>query len=115
MGIDYVDIGKRIRYQREKQQISQEKLAERAGISVQHICNIEKANTKLSLPVLINIANALHCNVEVLLLASLEYNGISAKYTVSDLLEDATREERIIIIETIQSLKDSLKMNRKEV
>ena len=115
MSIDYVDIGKRIRSQREKQKLSQEKLAEWAGVSIQHISNIEKANTKLSLPVLIDIANALQCNVETLLLSSLQNNSVAAEYIITELLEDTTREERIIIIDTIQAMKKSLKENRKEV
>lgn len=115
MSINYEDIGKRIRRERENKNITQEKLAELADISIQHLCNIENSNTKLSLPVLIDIANAMNTNASIFLLGSLENNSISANCIIADLLLDCTKEEKIIIIDTIQSLKDSLKKNRKEV
>lgn len=115
MKINYKDIGLRIRRERENKNITQEKLAELAGISVQHICNIENSNTKLSLPVLIDIANAMNINAAIFLLGSLENNSISANCIIADLLLDCTKEEKTITIDTIQSLKDSLKENRKEV
>lgn len=57
--MDYVGIGKRIRTQRLKKDLSQEELAEMAGISLVHMSHIETANTKLSLPVLVDLACAL--------------------------------------------------------
>lgn len=114
MSINYKDIGKRIRQERKNKNITQEKLAELANISVQHICNIENSNTKLSLPVLIDIANALNSNAAIFLLGSLDNNALSANFIIEDLLLDCTKEEKIIIIDTIQTLKDSLKRNRKE-
>ena len=56
--MDYVGIGKRIRAQRYKLDLSQEELAEMAGISLVHMSHIETANTKLSLPVLVDLACA---------------------------------------------------------
>ncbi len=67
MDINYVDIGKRIRQERCNRNFTQEKLAEKIGISVTHMSNIENANTKLSLPVLIDIANVLDCDSDVFL------------------------------------------------
>lgn len=107
MEINYKDIGIRIKQERFNQNITQEKLAEISGISVTHMSNIENANTKLSLPVLVNIANALNCNTNSNLNASLSM--------ISKILSDCSSEERIIIIDTIQALKNSLKNNRKEV
>ena len=57
--MDYTAIGKRIRAQRLKLNLSQEELAEMAGISTVHMSHIETANTKLSLPVLVDLACAL--------------------------------------------------------
>ena len=57
--MDYVGIGKRIRAQRYKLDLSQEELAEKSGISLVHMSHIETANTKLSLPVLVDLACAL--------------------------------------------------------
>lgn len=67
MEINYKDIGVRVKQERINKNITQEKLAELSGVSVTHMSNIENANTKLSLPVLINIANALDCDSSILL------------------------------------------------
>lgn len=115
MAINYKDIGKRIRQERHRSNITQEKLAEIAGITVQHLSNIEHANTKLSLSVLVDIANALHIDVSVLLAGSLNNNILSADFLFSELLSECTNEERLIIIDTVHSLIKSLKANRTEV
>ena len=67
MDIDYKAIGKRIRNARIKAGMTQEKLAERADISVTHMSNIETGSTKLSLPAIIAISNALSVTVDELL------------------------------------------------
>lgn len=55
----YYEIGQRIRRYRKACGLSQEALAEKAGISATHMSHIETGNTKLSLPVLVKIAEAL--------------------------------------------------------
>ena len=57
--MDYVGIGKRIRAQRYKLDLSQEELAEMVNISAVHMSHIETGYTKLSLPVLVDLACAL--------------------------------------------------------
>ena len=57
--MDYASIGKRIRAQRLQMGLSQEELAEMSGISTVHMSHIETANTKLSLPVLVDLSCAL--------------------------------------------------------
>lgn len=65
--MDYVTIGQRIRNLRKARSLSQETLAERAGISVTHMSHIETGNTKLSLPVLVALAAALDVRTDDLL------------------------------------------------
>ena len=57
--MDYYQIGQRIRTFRRAKGLSQEALAEQAGISVTHMSHIETGNTKLSLPVCLALAQAL--------------------------------------------------------
>ena len=57
--MDYYQIGQRIRKYRRAQGLSQEELAARAGISVTHMSHIETGNTKLSLPVFVELADVL--------------------------------------------------------
>ena len=58
--LDYKAIGKRIKIARIKQNLTQETVADRIGVTPQHISNVETGNTSVSLPTLIAIANTLH-------------------------------------------------------
>lgn len=111
MDINYKDIGRRIRNERINRNLTQEKLAEMIGISVTHMSNIENANTKLSLPVFIAVANALDCDADILLSGSLSNNRRSASLIISDLLDGCTKEENRVIIDVVQKLKRSLGEN----
>ena len=55
--LNYAAIGKKIRQLRKSRELSQEQLAEQVWISVTHMSHIETGNTKLSLPVFVDIAN----------------------------------------------------------
>ena len=65
--MDYYQIGQRIRKYRKAYGLSQETLAEKIGISVPHMSHIETGNTKLSLPVLVDLAEALEVRTDDLL------------------------------------------------
>ena len=66
--MDYYVIGQRIRKTRKAHGLSQEQLAELVGISTTHMSHIETGNTKLSLPVLVSLAEALEVSTDELLL-----------------------------------------------
>lgn len=70
--VDYVKIGQRIRKVRTEQRLQQAELAYRAGITTSHMSHIETAQTKLALPTIVKIANALFVSVDELLYDSLE-------------------------------------------
>ena len=59
MQLNYSDIGMRIKAERLRQNMSQERLAEIAELSITHTSHIETGNTKVSLPALVKIANAM--------------------------------------------------------
>ena len=67
MELNYTLIGARIKKIRKEQHITQDRLSEMAGISPQHLSQIESAKTKLSLPALINICNALNITTDQIL------------------------------------------------
>ena len=56
--IDYKSIGARIRTVRLAKKLTQEQLAEAAGVGVTHISHIETGNSIPSLQVLVDIINA---------------------------------------------------------
>lgn len=62
----YVNLGKRIKYLRENAHLTQEKLAEKAGISLDYLGKIEVNISKPGLKTLIKIADALQLPVKSL-------------------------------------------------
>ena len=67
----YQGLGKRIRQQRNLAQMTQEKLAEQAGISLSFLGHIERGTRVASLETLVAICNTLNVTPEYLLSASL--------------------------------------------
>lgn len=65
--IDYIAMGQNIRGERKKQSLTQEQLAERAGISENYLGKIERAETTPSLETAVSIAAALGVTVDQLL------------------------------------------------
>ncbi|CDE62359.1 transcriptional regulator XRE family [Fusobacterium sp. CAG:439] len=62
----YINLGRRIKYLREKASLTQEKLAEKCGISLDYLGKIEVNINKPGLKTLIKIANALDIPVKLL-------------------------------------------------
>jgi len=67
MHIDYGQIGFRIKQARKEQRITQEILAERLGVSVSYVSQVERGVTKISLDLLASIATILNCEIAFLL------------------------------------------------
>ena len=65
--MDYYKLGQRIREIRKFNNLSQEQLAEKVNISTTHMSHIETGNTKLSLPVFVDITKALGITTDELL------------------------------------------------
>lgn len=65
--IDYMAIGKRIRYIRMEQGLTQEQMAELADVSTNYISRIELGNARFSLAVLIRVSNALNVSTDYIL------------------------------------------------
>ncbi len=109
MQIDYKAIGQRIKKIRASKNITQEKLAEMTQFSIPHISNIERGETKLSLPALICIANALESSLDELVCDNLKvaktvfYNDISSE------IQDCNELEIRIIADVVKSIKSSLR------
>ncbi|MBQ7455645.1 MAG: helix-turn-helix transcriptional regulator [Clostridia bacterium] len=109
MKIDYCAIGMRIRRLRKEKNLTQEKLAEMAGQEPSNISHIERGATKLSLPTIVNIANALDVTVDELLFDSLKQSQPLYEKHVSSILSDCSKQETIVITETMLALKENIK------
>ena len=106
---DYKAIGNRIKQARKRQKITQEKLAEMTDLSTSHMSHIESGKTKVSLPSLIQIANALHTTVDSLLHDNIEASYEAFDKDFRDLIEDCTVKEKEIIFQASVQVKYSLK------
>ena len=73
MELDYRAIGIRIRRLRKTLGFTQQTLAELSNQEPSNISHIERGATKLSLPTLVNIANALSVSVDQLLIESMDW------------------------------------------
>ncbi len=61
------EIGKRIRTEREKLDLSREKLAELTGVSTYYIGQIERGERKMSLDTLMEVSSCLHLSIDYIL------------------------------------------------
>jgi transcriptional regulator with XRE-family HTH domain len=109
MQIDYEDIGERIRAERLKQKISQEKLAEMAGVGTTHISHIETGNTKPSMRTFIAIINALRLSSDELLRNHIQKAKHIFENELTEIISDCTDDEARIITDTVKALKISLR------
>lgn len=109
MAIDYQIIGKRIREIRKEKHITQEALAELSGVEPSNISHIERAATKVSLPTLVNIANALNVTADELLYGNLKKSGHISHSIIEALLSDCTPDELKALAEMIKTTKSILR------
>ncbi len=109
MELDYRAIGIRIRRLRKERGITQQTLAEFSNQEPSNISHIERGATKLGLPTIVNIANALEVTVDDLLCDSLKNSKAAFEREISDLLSDCTHWELKVISTTMRSLKESLR------
>lgn len=106
--MDYYKIGQKIRKMRKAHGLSQEELAERVNISTTHMSHIETGNTKLSLPVLVDIAATLEVRTDDLLfdVPTLSVSAVLEDITAT--LDSCTVAEAKVIADVVRATKISL-------
>ena len=107
--INYVIIGKRIRELRTKKGLTQALLAEMSGIEPSNISHIERAATKLSLPTLVSIANALEVTLDELVYDNINKSAHVSIGAIDELISDCTPAELKAICEVIKTTKSVLR------
>ena len=105
MAIDYESIGKRIKAARTSKQISQEELSRIVYVNNEHISRIESGKVKLSLELIILIANALDVSADDLLTDNLKHSSSPVGIEIHDLLLDCNNDEKAILTSTLTFLK----------
>ena len=107
--MDYYVIGQRIRKTRKAHGLSQEQLAELVGISTTHMSHIETGTTKLSLPVLVSLAEALEVSTDDLLFCGSPTERGSVLAELTQLLESCTTQQLKITVDVLRATIVSLK------
>ena len=109
MELDYRAIGKRIKIERIKADLTQERLAEMSGVSPTHMSNIETGTTRVSLTTMVAIANALSVTLDDFMCDSLTHSRVQFEQDIADVLADCDTYEIRMIADMAQALKDTLR------
>jgi len=105
--IDYKALGNRIRKWRKEKGITQEELASAIEKTVQHISNIERAHTKVSLGTLTDIGNFLDVSLNDLMCDSLRNSGNAYQLEYSLMIKDCDENQYRRLNKTIKALMDT--------
>lgn len=106
--MDYYAIGQRIRKIRKARGLSQEELAEKIGISTTHMSHIETGNTKLSLPVFVDLATVLEVRTDELLSDSSPSVRSASIEEIIHILDSCSTQQIRIIEDILQAIKTTL-------
>ncbi len=110
--LNYSKIGSNIKEVRKSRKMTQEKLAEKAGLSVRYIICIEKAVKHASLETLVKIAAALNITVDRILRGNQQNDRCELEAELNELISDCTIWEKNIIIDNAQALKKIIRENK---
>jgi len=108
MALDYLSIGKRIKRYRTDKKMSQEELSQKVFVNYEHISRIESGKVKLSLELLVLIADALNVSADDLLFDQLKHPSSPVGTELYDLLLDCNNDEKAILTKTVKFLKATL-------
>ncbi|MDU6266344.1 MAG: helix-turn-helix transcriptional regulator [Anaerocolumna aminovalerica] len=112
MVLNYEAIGVRIKAARLNQNMSQERLAELAGLSTTHTSHVENGSTKVSLPSLVKIANALKVSLDELVCDSVIKSKAIFEDELAKTINDCNEFEIRIISDMAKTLKASMRKNK---
>lgn len=111
---DYKAIGRRVRMRRNEKHLSQAELALKVSMTNPHISNIERGETKVSLPTLIEIARALDTTLDELVCDNLPEAKDILLGELSDTLSSCSNQELGIITDVTKALLQSMRARKCE-
>lgn len=111
IALNYKLVGQRLRAIRKKRGLTQERLAELAGISPQHCSGIETGAAKVSLPTLVNLSNVLNVSMDELLFDSVSAaSKPSLMKEVEAVFADASDNETFLMLSQAKSIKEAVRV-----
>lgn len=105
--VDYTEIGKRIRAQRLKNQLSQERLSELAGISTSFLGSVERGEEILSIETLFKLANALRVPVSWLLMNANSADRAAGLHDAVEGLSQSDGNKNSLLLNILMLLADN--------
>lgn len=102
--MDYLALGKRIREERLRLNLTQEKLSEDIGISTAYLGQIERGERSLTLDKLVKIAVRLGITVDYLLSDSVSSTPDHQTDLILQLLQDKTFQEKELAYQLLKTL-----------
>ena len=102
--IDYKELGKRIRAERRKQDLTQETLAEMANISDSFMGHIERGGRTLSIETLAKLANALNLSIEYIVCGEFNYQPDMLPAEILDALNRMSSNQRKVFLKIMKTL-----------
>lgn len=100
--IDYSKLGRNIKSIRISKGLTQDNLAELVSCNTSHISNIENNHTKVSLNVLLAIANALNTSIDYLLSDQYENSSLALDNEILRVLANCDNEKKEKILKIIE-------------
>ena len=102
--INYKELGKRIREERRKQDLTQERLAEMANISDSFMGHIERGGRTLSIETLAKLANALNLSIEYIICGEFNYQPDMLPAEILDALNRMSSNQRKVFLSIMKTL-----------
>ena len=109
MELDFKAIGKRIKIARINQNMTQETVADKIGVTPQHVSNIETGNSSVSLTTLVAIANLLKVSADELLCDTIRIAKPVFEKEEQELLNDCNEYEIRVLVDVMKATKASMR------
>lgn len=102
--MDYCMLGKRIKEERLRLNLTQERLSEDIGISTAYLGQIERGERSLTLDKLVKLANRLGVTVDYLLSDSVSISPDNQTDRILQLLQDKTAEDKEMAFQVLSTI-----------
>jgi transcriptional regulator with XRE-family HTH domain len=102
--VNYVEIGNKIRIERENFDMSREKFAEILNLSPYFLGQIERGERKMSINTLIKISECLHISIDSLFFEQVNVNNNNNNNNILHLLINRCSEKEVSVIEGLIKL-----------
>lgn len=112
--MDYIAFGKRIKQYRKLQNMTQVRLAEKTGLSVGHVSNMENGKSEASIDSLVKLSNVLNVAADQLLCDSLDGSVEVYRGELEQVFEECSKEEMYMLVELVKTARPWVRKNVKK-